>query len=181
MTALAGWDNFFVIVGSSAGALIGLQFVVVALIADIVRRPDSGQASAAFATPNIVHFGTVLLLAAALTAPWGRVELAAAFWGLVGLCGLVYAAIVIRRMRVQTAYRPVFEDWFFYAILPFVAYITLAASALAAHTYAYEAMFCVGAATLVLLFVGIHNAWDAATYHVFVQRYEKENTPRLTD
>src|SRR5437764_2797701 len=27
MTALAEWNNFYVIVGSSAGALIGLQFV----------------------------------------------------------------------------------------------------------------------------------------------------------
>jgi hypothetical protein len=34
MTALAGWENLFVIVGSSAGALIGLQFIVVTLLAD---------------------------------------------------------------------------------------------------------------------------------------------------
>jgi hypothetical protein len=34
MTALAGWESFYVIVGSSAGALIGLQFVVITLIAD---------------------------------------------------------------------------------------------------------------------------------------------------
>jgi hypothetical protein len=34
MTALTGWENFYVIVGSAAGALIGLQFVVVTLIAD---------------------------------------------------------------------------------------------------------------------------------------------------
>jgi hypothetical protein len=34
MTALAGWENFYVIVGSYAGALIGLQFVVITLIAD---------------------------------------------------------------------------------------------------------------------------------------------------
>ena len=33
MTALSGWENFYVIVGSSAGALIGLQFVVMTLIA----------------------------------------------------------------------------------------------------------------------------------------------------
>jgi len=33
MTELAGWENFYVIVGSSAGALIGLQFVVITLIA----------------------------------------------------------------------------------------------------------------------------------------------------
>lgn len=181
MTALAGWENFFVIVGSSAGALIGLQFVVVALIADIARRPGSGQASAAFATPNIVHFGTVLLLSAALTAPWRSIGLAALAWGLVGLCGLIYAAIVIRRMRAQTAYRPVFEDWMFHAVLPIVAYTALAGSALAALAYAYWAMFCVGAATLILLFTAIHNAWDAATYHVFVQRHEKEKAPRLTE
>jgi aryl-alcohol dehydrogenase-like predicted oxidoreductase len=33
MTALDGWENLYVIVGSSAVALIGLQFVVIALIA----------------------------------------------------------------------------------------------------------------------------------------------------
>lgn len=180
MTALAGWDNFFVIVGSSAGALIGLQFVVVALIADIARRPSSGQASAAFATPNIVHFGTVLLISAALTAPWRSIGPAAAVWGLVGLCGIGYAAIVIRRMRLQTAYRPVFEDWVFHAVLPVLAYATLMGSALVVPTYAYLAMFCVGAATLVLLFTGIHNAWDAATYHVFVQRHAKDEVPGLS-
>ena len=27
MVAISGWDNFYVIVGSAAGALIGLQFV----------------------------------------------------------------------------------------------------------------------------------------------------------
>ena len=31
-------------------------------------------------------------------------------------------------------------------------------------------MFGVAAAALLLLFVGIHNAWDAITYHVFVNR-----------
>jgi len=34
-------------------------------------------------------------------------------------------------------------------------------------------MFVVGAATLLLLFVGIQNAWDAVTYHVFVKREEQ--------
>jgi hypothetical protein len=33
-TELAEWNSFYVIVGSSAGALIGLQFVVMALIAE---------------------------------------------------------------------------------------------------------------------------------------------------
>src|ERR1035441_4546146 len=42
LTALAGWENCYVIVGSSAGALIGLQFVVIMLIADMpIARADA--------------------------------------------------------------------------------------------------------------------------------------------
>jgi len=40
MSALSGWENFYVIVGSSAGALIGLQFVVITLIAEIPNEKD---------------------------------------------------------------------------------------------------------------------------------------------
>jgi len=29
-------------------------------------------------------------------------------------------------------------------------------------------LFFVAAAALLLLFAGIHNAWDAVTYHIFV-------------
>ena len=70
MTELAGWENFYVIVGSSAGALIGLQFVVITLIAEIPVVRDVERASSAFATPTIVHFGSVLLLSAVISAPW---------------------------------------------------------------------------------------------------------------
>jgi hypothetical protein len=85
MTALAGWENFYVIVGSSAGALIGLMFVVMALIADLPRAPGTAQASSAFATPTFVHFGAVLLLSAVLCAPWHRVGAAAVLWSLLGI------------------------------------------------------------------------------------------------
>lgn len=38
-----------------------------------------------------------------------------------------------------------------------------------------EALFGVGGAVLVLLFTGIHNAWDAVAYHVLVSRPKAEN------
>ncbi len=173
MTPFAGWENFYVIVGSSAGALIGLQFVVITLIANRAGGPGQAQAGAAFGTPTIVHFGTVLLLAGILCAPWNRPSSAALAWGLVGLVGLAYEIVVIRRMRAQTAYQPVWEDWLFHAWLPFVAYVLLAASAYAACTRVNEALFGVAAAALVLLFTGIHNAWDAVTYHVYVGRHKQ--------
>jgi hypothetical protein len=74
---------------------------------------------------------------------------------------------------VQTIYQPVFEDWFFHVLLPFAAYAMLAGSACMVHSYTRPALLVVGAATLLLLFVGIHNAWDTVTYHVFVKKREQ--------
>ncbi len=173
MTVLDGWENFYVIVGSAAGALIGLQFVVITLIAaKPIARVDA-LAGRAFTTPSVVHFGVVLLLSAIASAPWKEIITVAVLWGLVGVCGVVYVVVVARRMRVQSAYQPVFEDWLFHVLLPFAAYAVLAMSAYAAHSHGRPALFLVGTAALLLLFIGIHNAWDAVTYHVFVRSREE--------
>ncbi len=166
MTALGGWENFYVIVGSSAGALIGLQFVVLALIAE---KPPlrAEEAGAAFSTPSVVHFGVVLLLSAIVSAPWNAIVVVAIVWGVVGVSGIFYEVVVARRMRVQNTYKPVFEDWLFHVLLPIAAYAMLTVSAFWAQSHARPALFVVGGATVLLLFVGIHNAWDAITYHVF--------------
>lgn len=170
MSALAGWQNFYVIVGSSAGALIGLQFVVLSLInsSTVQANPEGGSA---FATPTVVHFGAVLGLAAVMCAPWETLAGPAVVWGVVGLSGIIYETAVTRRMSKLTAYRPEFEDWLFHSLLPFVGYVTLAAASFALlGPYGREALFGVAGAVLLLLFIGIHNAWDAVTYHVFVRR-----------
>ena len=174
MPALAEWDSFYVIVGSAAGALIGLQFVVMTLIA---ANPPKGvsEGSAAFSTPTVVHFSAVLLLSALVRIPWETVELAAVAWGLLGLCGLVYALAVARRMRTQSVYQPVFEDWLFHALLPIAAYAALCLSALAAVSATRDALFGIAAAALLLLFTGIHNAWDMVAYHVIVNLGSKKN------
>jgi hypothetical protein len=167
MSELADWGSFYSIVGSAAGALIGLQFVVMTLVA---QRPAmrAAEAGAAFATPSIVHFSAALLLAALLRAPWQTIAPVAALGGLTGLGGVAYVVIVARRMRRQAVYQPEFEDWLFHVALPLAAYAMLALSLLAASSYAREALFAVGAVALLLLFIGIHNAWDGIAYHVFV-------------
>src|ERR1051325_11476499 len=174
MSPLSGWENFYVIVGSSAGALIGLQFVVITLIAGSTINRGDAQAGDAFSTPSVVHFGVVLLLSAVISAPWGGIGAVAILCGLVGLSGVVYSVVVARRMRAQTAYKPVFEDWFFYVLLPLAAYVMLAGAAFAARADARPPLFVVGAAALLLLFIGIHNAWDTVTHVVFVQRRAKQ-------
>ncbi|MFZ0239295.1 MAG: hypothetical protein WAL37_18365 [Xanthobacteraceae bacterium] len=166
MPELAAWDSFYVIVGSAAGALIGLQFVVITLIAQR-RTTPAPEASAAFGTPTIVHFGTALLLSALVRAPWQAITPPVILWAAIGLCGVIYSLNIIRRMRSQGAYEPQFEDWLFHVVLPVAAYAILLLSAFAALSYTRESLFGVGAAALLLLFTGIHNAWDAVFYHVF--------------
>jgi hypothetical protein len=178
MTAIAGWENFYVIVGSSAGALIGLQFVVITLIAEIPKLRDVERASNAFATPTIVHFGAVLLLSAVLSAPWERIHGAAICWGVLGLAGVIYVLVVIRRVRSQTAYSPEFEDRLFHILLPLLAYAILLGSAWITGSHVRGALFGVGTAALLLLFTGIHNAWDAITYHVFLTRNGRNKPER---
>jgi hypothetical protein len=167
MTELAKWDSFYVIVGSSAGALIGLQFVVLTLIAD---RPQvaSVEAAAAFGSPTVVHFAAALFLSAMLHAPWPNITAPAVIWGVLGFVGVAYSCIVCRRMQKQPAYKPQFEDWMFHVILPCAAYAILAASSFTATTHTRESLFAVGAAALMLLFDGIHNSWDNVSYHVLV-------------
>jgi len=169
MPELAAWDSFYVIVGSAAGALIGLQFVVVTLIA---QRPvrASPDGSAAFGTPTVVHFGTALLLAALSRVPWPTIAAPAALWAVIGGGGIAYVMVVLRRMRRQGVYEPQFEDWLFHIVLPTAAYVVLTLSAAATVLFAREALFGIAAASLLLLFIGIHNAWDAVSYHVFFSK-----------
>jgi hypothetical protein len=170
----SSWESFYVIVGSSAAALTGLQFVVIALVADLPRRSTTSEIDA-FGTPNVVHFSAVLLVSATLSAPWTSLGGAAAVLAISGLAGVIYIALVVRRARRQTGYKPVLEDWLFHAIFPFVAYLCLAVAPVTMLRDAVDSLFCIGAASLLLLFVGIHNAWDTVTW-LTVNRPTGEST-----
>lgn len=162
-TALGQWESFYVIVGSSAAALTGLQFVVIALIADSERRRGSPEIGA-FATPTILHFCAALYVAAVISAPWPSLSSAAIALALGGAAGLLYGLNVIRRAHRQTAYRLVGEDWIWYVSLPVLAYAMLLGGAICLPRQAEPALFVLGGAVLLLVYIGIHNAWDTVTY-----------------
>lgn len=157
------WENFYVIVGSSAAALTGLQFVVIALIAESSAK-TGGRAIAAFGTPTVVHFCAALLASAIVSAPWRGLSSPALFIGSLGVAGVLYALVVTRRARQQTAYQPVFEDWLWHSILPFCAYGLMTVAAFVLRHDPERALFLVGGGVLLLLFIGIHNAWDTVTF-----------------
>ena len=160
---LSQWENFYIIVGSSAGALTGLQFVVMALVADLPTRADASTIDT-FGTPTVVHFCAVLLVSSLLSAPWPALSQAATAIGILGGAGVIYSLIVVRRARRVTGYKPEMEDWIFHCVLPLVAYVTLLAAGVTLTFRHVPALFGVALFTLILLFVGIHNAWDTVTY-----------------
>jgi divalent metal cation (Fe/Co/Zn/Cd) transporter len=163
VSLLTTWKNFYDIIGSAAASLTGLMFVVITLIAGTRQRRSSGSA-AAFGTPTVVHFGAALLVAAILSAPWQALWPAGLLLGLSGFGGVTYVVIVVRRARQQTDYQPVLEDWLWHTVFPLVSYTALVVAAIMLLGNPALALFVTGAVTVLLLFIGIHNAWDNVTY-----------------
>ena len=170
-TPIAAWESFYVIVGSSGAALTGLQFVVIALVAGSKRQGTMKEIDA-FGTPNIVHFCATLLIAAILSAPWNGLSSVSVVLGSCGAIGVIYGIVVVRRARSQIGYKPVFEDWLWHAVLPLISYSVILISSLFLRYNPHRMLFGIAAAALLLLFIGIHNAWDTVTYLAVADRQQ---------
>ena len=173
-TGLSAWESFYVIVGSSGGALIGLQFVVMTLVGESRLRTQTAGL-AAFSTPTIVHLTGALVVSAIMSAPWPSLSPLSIALGIYGIGGLTYAVIVLRRAMRQTDYQPVWQDWVWYTALPCTAYAALLFDAVFLRGHNPITLFLAAAVALGLLLIGIHNAWDSVTHVVTEGRERKEN------
>jgi|SRR5580704_11014428 hypothetical protein len=163
---LAAWSSFYVMIGSSAAALTGLMFVVITLVtrAEQMGRTEDGVAT--FSTPTVIHFSEALLVAAILSVPWQSVLAPAVLVGLAGLYGIAHIVRVTLRTRALTVYTPDFEDWIWYIVLPLIAYATTLCGAIGLLVSPAGALFAIAGGVLLLVFIGIHNAWDVVTFLV---------------
>jgi hypothetical protein len=169
LSLLASWHNFYAILGTAAATLTGLMFVVITLNARD-RNRGASDGLGAFGTPNVFHFEMVLLVAALLSAPWPLLWNVDLCLGLCGLGGVAYFIIALRRflrLRHQSSYQPVLEDWLWYIGFPLVSYIAIGVAAILLLANAALALFVIAAAALLLVFIGIHNAWDLVVFIAF--------------
>jgi hypothetical protein len=172
MSPLEGWDNFYVILGSAAAALLGLTFVVIALISERRANPAG---LAGYITPTVVHFATVLGLSCFVSVPHQNVIGLSLGLGSTATGLLIYtAAIAANVRRFANSYTPVLEDWIWHVILPAVVYCGLLAMAFFLWREPRESMYGVASALLLLLFIGIHNSWDVAVSVTAQNRKEAE-------
>lgn len=163
--SLAAWETFYVIVGSSCAALTGLIFVAVSLIPER-RTRHPGLALAAFAAPTVTHLVAGLLVSSLLSAPWREPWQAGLAAAISGVIGAGYCVVVFRRIRRQTDYRPVREDWLWYLVLPMLAYLLLLVMGSLFPRDPGNTAFGFAAAVVLLVLIGIHNAWDMVSYMV---------------
>jgi len=119
----------------------------------------------------------VLLIAGILSAPWQAFSSVGFVLGLVSLGMVIYLIIVMRRMRQVPHYQTPLKDWLWYMIFPLTAYVVLVVAALVLPANPGLTLYMIGAATVLLLFLGIHNAWDLVTY-LAVERSHSENKSR---
>jgi hypothetical protein len=161
---LAAWGNFYVMAGSSAAALTGLMFVVISLVHGR-EGPRSQDGISTFSTPTVMHFSAALLVSAVLVAPWQRLLYPGITVALAGLYGLVYILRIALRTKRLSLYTADLEDWIWYIVLPFVAYGALFGGAIV-FTAALpdKADFAIAGGVVLLIFIGIRNAWDVVTF-----------------
>lgn len=160
---LTHWTNFYVIVGSSGGALTGLQFVVMTLIAES-QIAGGMKEIRAFGTPTVVQFCAALLISAIMSAPWYALSDAGICLGAFGGAGFVYSLVVLQHARKQRGYSPDGWDWFWYTVLPLIAYAILTTASIMLPWWPGLCLLAIAVISLQFLFVGIRNSWDTVTY-----------------
>lgn len=171
--SLSHWANFYVILGSAAAALIGLQFIVITLIASLRRVAPAMREINAFATPNIILFSFALIISATMTAPWVGVWQPGWCCVVLGCVGFANGVAGFWHAS-KSSYKPDWEDWIWYSILPIIEHICLIGAGVLLIRNSEWVLPGVAFLTIAFLFTAIHNAWDTVTY--VATRPEKEST-----
>ena len=157
---LAEWRDFYVTIGTASGAIVGASFIVATLASGVKERVVGLRG---FITPTAVHLGSVLIGSAILTAPTLTPLALAVLLGAGGIGGGVCGIVVAKRiwkMNLDLADRAC------YVVLPIVAYAAIAAAAFV-ESWAVNWTFDTLAVSLVvILIVGMRNAWDMATFMI---------------
>jgi hypothetical protein len=185
---LHGWENVYVIVGSSAAALTGLTFIVITISAEAAESDDGVRTPAArlrglraFITPIAVHFCAALWVSVLMSVPGQTAYSLAICLGVTGLAGLWYCATVIQwLLRATATYRPFLADWIWNAVLPTFAYLCVLTVALLLYRLPWLSLYIVAASTVLLLFIGIHNAWDIVAW-ITTERHAHERRQPQSD
>jgi len=159
-----GWENYYLMVGSSAGALIGLMFVVVTLTAGR-DRDEVERGKHLYTSPIVWHLAVILTLSGAAAIPTMTVKFFA-----VSAAGLAVLGLAIgTRSAIGIAHNPgapesMTFDAFWYGVAPAVVYLGLGGAAFGLLAGQPWGTTAIAVDLMALLLVSIHAEWDLVTY-----------------
>jgi hypothetical protein len=161
---LAEWHDFFVLLGTAAGTLVGLLFVA-ASVSSGVFSFDRRAPLRVFLTATVVHFASVLAASLIVLLPVASWPAMGAMVLICGLVGLGYSGLALRdSVRDGLISNIDWEDRTWYGVLPLAAYVAECAAGIVLICGAGAGCAVLAASTGLLLVAGIHNAWDITVW-----------------
>lgn len=176
---LQQWQNFYMLLGGASATLIGLMFIAVSLGSGRwtpEERPILNASFNAFMSPTFIHFVYVLVTAAVVLVPTLSETALGGLLVLTGAGSLGHIArnlpFVRERYRGGTIDR---SDLIWYSLMPSIGYIFyfaagagLLGAALRGARSAH-ALDALAAASVLLVVIGVRNAWDLVVFLVLRQ------------
>jgi hypothetical protein len=170
--SLADWRDFYLMIGTAAGVIVGATFIVASLAANLEKRALGMRG---FITPTAVHLGSVLIGSAILAAPTLTPFALAILLGAGGIMGVIYSIVVAARIWAMDLDH---DDRIFYALLPILTYLAMTAAALMAGWTVDRSLEILAVSLISLLIIGMRNAWDMANFMI---TREREGSQRVDD
>jgi predicted neutral ceramidase superfamily lipid hydrolase len=167
------WRDYFAVIGGAAAALVGAMFVVVSIGIGFFNRGHA-TAISSFLTQTVIHLSAVIVICAFTMVP----TLDWAWFGaglvLAALVGLVYSGIVARDVARRRELELV--DHFWYAAVPLVGYLAVAAAAYMTLEDRPHPIEVLAFAVALLVIGGIRNSWDMIVFLVTQNRKRDDST-----
>jgi hypothetical protein len=160
------WHDFFVLLGTAAGTLVGLLFVA-ATVSSGVFSLERRAPLRMFLSATVVHFSSVLAASLVMLLPLTSWLLLGTIVLVCGLVGLGYSALALRDSIHDGLITNVdWEDRTWYGVLPFLAYIVELGAGITLVCGATLGCAALAACMGLLLVIGIHNAWDITVWTI---------------
>jgi hypothetical protein len=164
LQTLRDWQSFYALLGGASATLTGLMFVAASLGAHLLNDDDDPKVRT-FVTPTVIYFSLVLLLSALMNVPSQTQVALAVQFAAVGLIGVGYSLSHLPPLRgFHQDDGLEIRDWVWNLVLPLFGSLWLLGAAYSLRNSASWGMDAAAFGTMLLVMVGIHNAWSVTLY-----------------
>jgi hypothetical protein len=171
--ALGRWHEFYALLGTASGTLVGLLFVAATVGSGVFSTARSAPIRV-FLSSSVIHFSTILVACLVVLVPVLDWEWLGVTIAVCGLFGIGYYVMTWRDMVRDGLSKAIdLEDRIWYTMLPLVGYAFESASGVTLALRITLGCEALALSMGMLLIVGIHNAWDITVWSMM----RRGNTP----